>query len=137
MIGGDSPVLSNRAGNVQYKLVDIVHHLMKDQPKNGHVPNPQDLETARVLIHQVLPSIHSFIHPSIHLSIFDPFIHPSIHSSIHSFNLQNHNQIISLERELVVKEYTLEQTMKDLHDTREQVYNMLIVLIYSFNVCSW
>ena len=90
MIGGDSPVLSNRAGNVQYKLVDIVHHLMKDQPKNGHVPNPQDLETARVLIHQVLPSIHlsihqsiypsidPFIHPSIHLSIFDPFIHPSI-----------------------------------------------------------
>ena len=137
MIGGDSPVLSNRAGNVQYKLVDIVHHLMKDQPKNGHVPNPQDLEIARVLIHQVLPSIHSFIHPSSHLSIFDPFIHPSIHSSIHSFNLQNHNQIISLERELVVKEYTLEQTMKDLHDTREQVYNMLIVLIYSFNVCSW
>ena len=82
MIGGDSPVLSNRAGNVQYKLVDIVHHLMKDQPKNGHVPNPQDLETARVLIHQVLPSIHLSIHQSIYPSI-DPFIHPSIHLSIH------------------------------------------------------
>lgn len=111
MIGGSSPVLFNRAGNVQYKLVDIVHHLMKDQSKDGQVPNPQDLETARALIHQVLPSIHL-----------------SFYSYIYSYHLQNHNRIISLERELVVKEYTLEQTTKDLHDIREQVYIILIVL---------
>lgn len=55
LVGQCSPILHSRIlTDVQFKLVNIVHHLTRDSTSiRSSLPNPTDLDTAKAIIAEV------------------------------------------------------------------------------------